>query len=64
MIGRIALIVLVAATFAAPTAFAKKKPAHHGHGHHYAHASGKTCKKEFMFLKGKKCADARKIAKA
>ena len=61
MLTRAVLAAMAASIFIAPVAYAGKKHTHHAgpkHGHVMAH--GKTCKKEFMFMKGKKCVDSRK----
>lgn len=56
--SRILLAVALATALVFPATAIAKKPAHKGH--HYAKASGKTCKKEFMFMKKGKCEDSRK----
>jgi hypothetical protein len=51
---RIVLATLLAASALAAPAFAAKK-----HPAGTVHAAGKTCKGEFMYMKGGKCMDAR-----
>jgi hypothetical protein len=59
LLTRIAIAAVAASILVAPTAYAGKKHAS-GMKHVHASANGKTCKKEFMFMKGHKCVDARK----
>jgi hypothetical protein len=54
MLSLIVLVTLLAASTVAAPAIAATK-----HAHRVVHATGKTCKGEFMYMKGGKCVDAR-----
>jgi hypothetical protein len=54
---RIVLATLLATTTVGGTAFAATK-----HAPKAVHSTGKTCKGEFMYMKGGKCMDARQKA--
>ena len=57
MLSRIMLVTLLAASSVAAPAIAATK-----HAPKAVHATGKTCKGEFMYMKGGKCVDARQKA--
>lgn len=55
---RIVLATLLATSTVVAPAFAAKKK----HAAPAVHSTGKTCKGEFMYMKGGKCMDARQKA--
>jgi hypothetical protein len=57
MVARIMLVALLATSTVVAPAIAATK-----HAPKAVHSTGKTCKGEFMFMKGGKCMDARQKA--